>query len=159
VIPLRLNLGSGPDYREGFVNIDADPTVRADLHASVTDHAALTKAIAGRPVELIYMKHVLEHLPMAAVVPHLAWCYAILMAGGALVIDGPDLRAMCRHLAAKATWTWEDVAMIYGGQTTPWDHHNAGWGHDFLERLLRDAGFREVATRRVDLCSVVQGVK
>jgi hypothetical protein len=92
-------------------------------------------------------------------VPHLAWCCATLMPGGALVIDGPDLRAMCRHLAAKPTWTWDDVAMIYGGQTTPWDFHCAGWGHDFLEQRLRDAGFREVATRRVDLCSVVQGVK
>jgi predicted SAM-dependent methyltransferase len=159
VTPLSLNLGCGPDYRAGWLNVDADPAVRVDAHADVTDHAALDALIAARPIALIYMKHVLEHLPMAAVPPHLAWCHRTLAPGGQVVIDGPDLRAMCLRLAMQQTWTWDDVAMIYGGQGTAWDRHLSGWGADFLTTLLRQAGFVEVAVQRVDLCSVVTGRK
>lgn len=156
---LQLNLGCGPDYREGMLNVDVDPDVRADLRALITDYPTLDAAIAQRPVELIYHKHVVEHLPFAAVPAHLAWCYRTLAAGGVLVIDGPDLRAMCAHLAAKPVWDWKDVAMIFGGQETPWDVHRAGWGADFLVTLLTQAGFAETQVQRVDLCSVVAGRK
>jgi O-antigen biosynthesis protein len=41
---MKVNLGCGPDYREGWVNVDRDPEVRADVHADefafVRDRAA-----------------------------------------------------------------------------------------------------------------------
>lgn len=156
---VRVNLGSGPDYRPGWLNVDVDPAVRADLTCAVTDYGQLNHALTGTVVQLIYMKHVLEHLPIAAVQPHLAWCRAMLAVDGWLVVDGPDLRAMCARLATKPAWDWDDVRMIYGGQCTPWDEHKAGWGPDFLGALFETAGFVDVQYRSVDLCFVMQGRK
>jgi predicted SAM-dependent methyltransferase len=103
------------------------------------------------------MKHVLEHLTMTDVPRHLAWCFGRLVPGGRLIIDGPDLRSMCRALATKPTWAWDDVAMIYGGQRSAWDFHRAGWGPDFLSHLLTDAGFTHIDWIPVDLCFVMEG--
>jgi hypothetical protein len=56
-------------------------------------------------------------------------------------------------------WTWEDVAMIYGGQESPWDLHRSGWSPEFLSHRLRRAGFIDVVVQRVDLCMIVSAVR
>ena len=156
---MKLNLGSGPDYREGWLNVDCDSEERADLYADVRDHEAILAAVGDASVELVYMKHVLEHFSIADVPDHLAWCFRTLRPGGHLVIDGPDLRAMCKRLALKPAWTWADVEMIYGGQKSRWDYHQSGWGPDFLRTLLTEAGFVHVQCQPVDLCFIMGAQK
>lgn len=165
---LRLNLGSGPDYRPGWVNCDADPAVKAEFHADIADWPAFMRASiewatgahrAHEPVAEIYLKHVLEHLPIAAIPATLRNFHQLLAPGGTLTIDGPNLRTMCAYLAQKAEWTWDDVAMVYGGQLTVHDRHLAGWSPEFLGKLLVEAGFASVSWIPADLCFVMRGVK
>lgn len=56
---VKLNLGSGDDYKEGFINIDVVKSIKADIH---------TDFVKGIPfpdnsVDFVYCKNVFEHVP------------------------------------------------------------------------------------------------
>lgn len=149
----KLNLGCGPDYRPGYWNVDADPNVKADEHADILTY----EPKVSYPV--VYMKHVAEHLPIAEIPGFFARVYSWLVPGGTFVIDGPNLQAMCRRVALKEPWNWDDVKMLLGGQETDFDYHRSGWSPSFLTQLLKEAGFREVRITDCDLCMIAEGVK
>ena len=53
---MKVNLGCGSDYRRGWLNIDNDSDVKADLHLDINAAALPEKA------EYIYTDNVLEHI-------------------------------------------------------------------------------------------------
>src|SRR5439155_6129560 len=93
------------------------------------------------PVTEVLLKPVLEHFSQAEVPEVLTEVYAALAPGGVLVVDGPDLRAMAKHLAKKPRLEPKDIQMIYGEQRSVFDFHEAGWDPAMLAELLRAAGF------------------
>lgn len=55
----KLNLGCGPFYKEGFVNVDIDPKVRPDI---VHDLDSFPYPFEENSFSLIELDHCLEHL-------------------------------------------------------------------------------------------------
>lgn len=60
--PPLLNLGCGEDYRPGWVNVDRDPTGRLDVDRRF-DIFEVPWPLESSSVGLVYMRHVLEHVP------------------------------------------------------------------------------------------------
>jgi len=54
----RLNLGCGDDYREGWVNIDINPDVKADIHRDLNKGLPFD----DNSVDEVWCSHLLEHL-------------------------------------------------------------------------------------------------
>jgi len=54
----RLNLGSGNEYREGWVNIDVDPRWKTDILCDIEKGIPLE----DNSIEEVFIKHVLEHI-------------------------------------------------------------------------------------------------
>ena len=55
---MRVNLGCGQAYMEGWTNVDASPDVKADIYMEA---AQFLRQYADE-IDEIYMGHVLEHI-------------------------------------------------------------------------------------------------
>lgn len=87
---MRLTIGSGDHYAEGWVNIDrwrSDTDMRADVFAL---------PFADDVFEQVYAGHVLEHLPYAAIPAALTEVRRVLRPGGRFAVVGPCIEAAVR---------------------------------------------------------------
>jgi Methyltransferase domain len=145
--PLRLHLGCGTDYREGWVNVDGNPQVRADLYCSVESLPAIRDGSA----QVVEACHVLEHLTLTQACAALREWRRVLRDGGELFLELPDLEACIRILGQASDPQGFDFGMIglYGWppdidrEGVP-QMHKWGWTRAALAEELRQAGFGEV---------------
>ncbi len=136
----RLNVGCGGLYREGFINLDRDARVPADV---VADAAMLPfDAAAFDAVEMI---HVLEHLGPRDAGDALSEAWRALAPGGELVLETPDAEASFRRFlenpapAARAGL----LSWIFGLDAPGWGHRLL-FPEALLRHLLEGAGFVDV---------------
>jgi predicted SAM-dependent methyltransferase len=86
-IPLKLNLGSGLDRREGWINLDCSKYTK-DMHLDVDhDLNKFPYPFPDNSIDEIYMRHILEHLEQQDKV--LAELYRILKPGGTIMLIYP----------------------------------------------------------------------
>lgn len=89
---MKVNLGCGQAYMEGWVNVDEMPDVKADVYANafefVEEH--------GAEIEELYMGHFLEHLLPADSESLLRLIVQRLPAGAQVSAVTPDIRAIFR---------------------------------------------------------------
>jgi len=99
VDPVKLHIGSGRNYKEGWVNIDSDPKVKADVFYD------LTKGIPfpDNSVDYIFNEHFIEHLSYDEGFEFMKEAYRVLKPGGIIRIACPDLDAMIESYQ-KDTW-------------------------------------------------------
>jgi predicted SAM-dependent methyltransferase len=144
--PLRINLGSGEAYLEGFVNVDALPDAPGvDVVADISEELPFETGSA----DLIYAAHLLEHFPTDAVPGMLAEWRRVLKVGGQLLVAVPDIEAIAKIIAERRPgWftpphePW--IGAIYGGQKDEYDFHKTGFTAPWLAYLLNQAGFGAV---------------
>jgi len=93
--PLRLHLGCGSAYKEGWVNIDLAGT-RVDLPWDLRRPLPF----ASGSIDAIFHEHLLEHLTYAQGLELHQRCRLLLRPGGVLRIGVPDAGAALRSYAA-----------------------------------------------------------
>jgi predicted SAM-dependent methyltransferase len=150
---IKLNLGCGTDYKEGWLNIDnnSDNNIdRLDLNWD------LRNPLPYKPnsVDYIFNEHFFEHLTPSEALTSMKDCRRVLKSGGIMRIAMPDLEQIVdaylnvplsedpvikRHgftfIKTKAEW----MNMSF----REWGHK---WIYDFeeLERRLKEAGFKSI---------------
>ena len=109
----NLNLGSGPDYVEGFINIDRSPNVLLtkfkilkkllfkigflnENHMTNWDNRIVRKDVRKitydeSSINFIYSSHFLEHIYYSEAIDILKKCYKFLVPSGILRLALPDL--------------------------------------------------------------------
>lgn len=90
--PIRINLGSGKDRKEGFVNVDWD---RATLPEVVHDLNSLPYPFPDNAASLIVASHVLEHLDRPFAV--MRELHRILAPDGILIVKVPHMSRGFTH--------------------------------------------------------------
>lgn len=128
---LRLNLGCGPDIREGYVNIDARP-----LPGAVQGDVSALNFGPGT-VDEIYASDILEHFSYRRTEEVLGhWC-SRLKPGGILELRVPGLdRLFNLWSSSKLASDYELSYYIFGGQEYPENTHLAGFTKRGLEDFL-----------------------
>lgn len=146
--PLRLHLGCGTDYREGWFNVDANPRVRADLYCNVES----LPAIGDGSAQVVEACHVLEHLTLTQARAALREWRRVLRDDGELFLELPDLEACIRILGRESDANGFDFGMIglYGWPPAIDSEgmaqvHKWGWSRAALAEELRQAGFDDVS--------------
>lgn len=88
---VRLNLGSGGDKREGFVNLDysSGADFKCDLGSGIPVNVALPNS-----VDYIYTSHFLEHIFDDQVEVLLRSCFEVLKPGGTIRFCLPDFKKL-----------------------------------------------------------------
>lgn len=172
VTPLRLNLGSGFQPKDGWINID------------LSDHATLTLDLRqplpfrDNSVDTIYTEHFFEHLSYAQLDDSTAWqletptspsealtflreCRRVLAPGGLLDIVVPDAECIIQEYAARRDrqfpqydwWgpKWCDTPLHCVNYVfRQGREHKYAYDEETLGRVLCDAGFRDVRRRSFD---------
>lgn len=136
---MKLHLGCGNAYLDGWVNIDLDSPV-----ADIKDDVLQLSLIPDDSCEIIYACHILEHLGRKGYMDALSLWKTKLKKGGVLRLAVPDLQKVLKLYDGtnlKSFW-----GFLYGGQRTKYDYHSVGFDFHSLEEDLRDLGFSSVYT-------------
>jgi hypothetical protein len=138
----KLNLGSGHDYRDGYINVDLYERHNPDLIADITELAMLP---SGGYDEII-AQDVLEHLERNKVSAALAEWSRLMAEGGTLRIRVPSLvhmvLALC-HPDNKSIEKADEINhMIFGTQAYSGDYHLTGFNTVILEARLAECGLK-----------------
>ena len=135
----RLHIG-GEQPKDGWKILNIQPGSDVDFVGSLQD----LSAFADGSWDEIYASHVLEHIPMAAILPALQGVFRILKPGGKLMISVPDLETLCRlflHPQLDKIGRLHVMRMIFGAQADAHDFHYVGLNLELLSEFLTGAGF------------------
>lgn len=132
---LKLHLGCGNKYQQGYVNVDA----YSDLADVKADILALEPFEDGS-VDLIETHHVLEHLSFGESEAALAEWARKLKLGGHVIISVPDVNACCQlwfDTPEPERWGSGSISqMIFGSQEHAGMFHKSGYTPERLSALL-----------------------
>ena len=143
---MKLHLGCGQKYLDGYVNIDfplSSHSVQkksiADLHSDILD-----LRYERASVEEIRLHHVFEHFPRPVACGLLAAWFTWLKPNGRIHIEVPDfLRTACYILNPIAPFKNKAVAErhLFGSHEASWAVHCEGYTPDMLKKMLTLFGF------------------
>lgn len=136
---MKLNLGCGPDIKEGYINVDIRPLPGVDLVADIC-----SLSLEPESVDKIVAYDVLEHISflLTSMVLH-SWI-ELLKPGGTIVVRVPDLAKILDRFVNSKLPTFEAQRLVYGGQDYEHNVHRAGFTQGMLEGLLLGCGCSEV---------------
>ncbi len=148
----HVNVGSGEYPLSGFVNIDQDRRMPAEIHQRVPP-----LPFEDGDVGEVYAGHFLEHLTPKDANLFLSECYRVLVPGGKLGILVPDTREVVRrYLAGEGTMEYpvgkhrpmadlDEVCAVFLYSTVQKSPHRWSYDLETLRRRLLRAGFYPTA--------------
>ena len=117
---IYLHVGCGSDYIQGYINIDKNLDVKADLYLNMID---LKKEFKPNSIGGIVGYHCIAYLLWWQMADFIMDCYTILEPGGWVFFQQPDLLKCCKRL----------VQLSVGDKVTP--------NIDYIEALRGIYGF------------------
>lgn len=138
---MKLNLGCGGKYFDGYINVDT-----ADV-AKDASYDIRKLPYADESVDEIVAIHVFEHFLYTEAESILREWHRVLHHGGRLILELPCLDKILRLFAENAN---EQLTLwgLYGEPATHphgMEHlHKWCWSKEALSELLRDVGFGTV---------------
>jgi hypothetical protein len=148
---LKLNLGCGDKYREGYLNIDVNSQI-ADIHEDI-----LNLEFDNESVSEVLMVHVIEHIDFSLVRPFLKRLFTWLREDGLLIIEFPDVLKVARCVLQfkgdieKLENSPFGIRGFYGEPVhnmSIHEYHKWGWTEISLKSLLGDVGFTKTYTEK-----------
>lgn len=150
---IKLNVGSGLDYKEGYINIDGSDLSKVDKIIDFNSDS-LINHFELNSVDYILANTFIEHFYHWEAVQILKDFYKVLKPLGSVEITVPDISFVC------STWRMniqEKITYLYGGQDKgegegrkKFPHyfcHKYGYTRKSMKTELLDIGFSQVTTK------------
>jgi ubiquinone/menaquinone biosynthesis C-methylase UbiE len=139
---MRLNLGAGDYYREGWLNLDLRDDCGADMVQDVTK-----LPFDDGEVDEILALDLLEHFPAFRTLDILTEWRRVLVPGGLLTLKVPNLKLLAQwlldHVAPRLV-----IRNVFGGHRWgpdgSWDAHHTGFTPETITEDLEQAGFKVI---------------
>ncbi len=133
---MKLNIGCGYNYLDGYVNLDSNVESAADRLMS-----AHRLAFKDGSVSEIIALQLVEHLGFFKTKYFLSECWRVLAPGGKLRLETPHIEKTLKlFLAGDCKAREAALGWIYGSET-PGMNHLYCFPEDLLAELLEEAGF------------------
>lgn len=148
--PLKLHLGCGANYLEGYVNIDLPhegQTVmksKADIYQDIR-----TLSYFDNSVDEIRNHHLLEHFTRQESLKVLLQWRRWLKPGGILFIETPDFETAAKKFSrAGINEKFKISRHVFGSQEADWATHKDWWGEEKFRFVLSKLGFENIKTEK-----------
>jgi predicted SAM-dependent methyltransferase len=150
--PLRLHLGCGGVYLDGYRNIDLPPAehgvqegIRPDEYADITS----LEYPAGS-IEEIRLHHLFEHFDRQTAVRLLIDWHEWLRPAGILRIETPDFKrcAWAFLLRRDPQKRLKLLRHLFGSHEASWAVHREGWYDSKFRLFLETLGYEQVKFKR-----------
>jgi predicted SAM-dependent methyltransferase len=154
---LRLNIGSGPNVKADWINVDLAPN--ADLTLDLREPMPLKDGCCS----MIYSEHFFEHLLHPRdTTRFLSEAFRLLQPGGIFSVGVPDTEwPLTAYSNDKDNYFGTAARIFHPAKCkTKLDHinyhfrqdgeHKYAWDFETLKNALEDAGFRNCARRDFD---------
>jgi hypothetical protein len=150
---MKLHLGCGQKYLDGYVNIDYPPAEHTVQDTSVADeYHDISKLRYNRStVDEVRLHHVFEHFERFRACAYLASWNSWLKTGGKLHIEVPDFETTIKKnfsLLNRKKYEGVGLRHIFGSQEAPWAVHYEGYSGDRLQNMLALFGFRTIEIKK-----------
>lgn len=134
---MKLSLGSGKNLIKGYTNIDI---LYGDI---VWDLNKGLPQFDDEVTEVLGM-HILEHLTLDGINKLLDDIYEVLVIGGLVVFELPDIEEVFKEYLTATTQDKMELMLkyVYGEGSRKGQHHYWGWDKYTLPRLMELKGFR-----------------
>ncbi len=154
---MKLHLGCGQNYLQGYVNIDFPSSSHSVQEASVADLQADILSLRYEPgtIEEIRLHHVFEHFPRPLACALLAGWFSWLKIGGLLHIEVPDFQKTARVILSAFTSFKKKVVAerhLFGSHEAHWAIHCEGYTPTLLKNMLKSFGFTVIKTKKNSWC-------
>ncbi len=150
---MKLHLGCGEKYLEGYRNIDQPPVSHTVQTRSVADEQAdlCSLRYPAESVDEVRLHHVFEHFPRPVAMGLAASWRSWLRPGGVLHIEVPDFertaRSVLRPFASRRR-RLVGIRHLFGSHEAPWAVHWEGWTRESLTAVFRLCGIDVERVRR-----------
>ncbi len=150
---MKLHLGCGQVYLDGYVNIDYPLAEHTVQRKSVADKLADISELTFPPgsIDEVRLHHVFEHFRRPQIAAMVASWNSWLSMGGQLHIEVPDLGRIARvfvnpfsSIRARAV----AERHLFGSHEATWAAHYEGYDERLWRFLLEEFGFRVTKVRR-----------
>lgn len=150
---MKLHLGCGLKYMEGYVNIDFPLSEHTIQEKSVADEFHNLYELNYKPgtISEVRLHHVFEHFERMAACAFMAGWNSWLKAGGILHIEVPDFETTFKKNFSMLNGTkHEGVGLrhIFGSQEASWAVHYEGYSKYRLTKIFTAFGFEVVEVKR-----------
>lgn len=158
---LKLNVGCGNDYREGFINIDgSDELKRVDRVIKIPQQN-ISEVYGLESIDYILCNDFLEHHFHFEALDILFDFFKTLKSGGILEVRIPD----CKYIILTPFLSIETkLTLLFGGQDIPQGNqemdisrkkfphyfcHKYGWTKKRFKKDSEDIGFKIINIKRI----------
>ena len=152
---VKLHIGCGYEYLDGWINIDLDKRAKADLYMDVRD---ICRYCPENSVDELRMIHLISYLRFWEALDFLQACHRWLKPEGRIVIEIPDLRKAARELlevkslenSSDYARYMECVRAIYAfgmdqiASREKFGTYAFGWSSEHLALEMKKAGFHHI---------------
>lgn len=151
-VPVKLHLGCGERYLDGYLNVDYplwEHTIQRDSVADVLmDLRDLRMSPAS--VEEVRSHHVFEHFTRPEACALLACWISWLVPGGSIRVETPDFARSALVAVLHPAQRHRAVAIrhIFGSNEAPWAVHMDGWSASRLRKAMQLFGLSRIRVRR-----------
>ena len=146
---LKLHLGCGSDYKHGWVNIDINTSVRADIY---TNFGNIKNFFNENTVQIISMSHSISYMNLWEARSFFADAHNLLLNDGKLEIEFPDIIKCSKIIISESDIDayLEGVRGVFAfdlGQINNKERYTPysfGWSGWHLKEELLKIGFKDV---------------
>lgn len=169
---MKLNIGCGTDYKDGFINIDGSYTLEKVDKVLDLDKESLLDHFQAKSVDFILANDVIEHHFHWQAIRLLTEFYKLLMPEKTAEIRVPDAQYIIESLQAPIE---EKLRLLFGGQEISqgvdaimdqsrmnypqFFCHKYGWTMKDLKADLLKIGFNDVYCKRSETNFIAYATK
>jgi len=150
----RLNLGCGCAYIPGYVNIDVSDRAVADTIGDVTD-----LPYEPNSVDAIEASQLIEHFDLVHCRYLLAEWFRVLVPGGTLGFETPDLAKTLKKLTSSKTKDKVATLQWLYGIDSPGLQHKSGFTFEVIKDLLEETGFIDIKRQKSTTHTYAPGMR
>ncbi len=151
---LKLHLGCGARYFEGYLNIDFPPEGQSIMRAKVDAYADILRLkFPANSVDEVRSHHVFEHFDRVEALALLSAWRKWIKPTGRLVIETPDLGAsidLLNKLGSDVVSKQRVLRHVFGSHEAAWAVHKDGWDEEKYLAVLPVIGFKIEAVEKTE---------